>query len=349
MAKVIVTNELVDLIRSIRIEKKLTAKKISQTLKKSDSYIAKLEAGKIKTLSMEDLESIIAMISDGDKDIESVLEVAYNRLKVKYNSTEIENQLWFYNFDTVGRIIPVPESFCNEINDTLTANSISIDTLVMHINANEFMPKEIASNKEYPFNEWFSYRHADGTSDVYIKMKVDTEDVRDILQRKIIAASYVVFLAIALYTLRYSKGNDPLDEEKKDQLTTEARTFLRKHRIYKYIEKKEIRESVSEDQKPDFLSTDDLEVMQELSEIRDLLYLYSDLDVNRAKKQLHVIKKNLEWDAPFIASLMATEFFALGELCSYTVKKDLITELRTVFKKYIDMPEKQRKIESYTD
>lgn len=349
MAKVIVTNELVDLIRSIRIEKKLTAKKISQTLKKSDSYIAKLEAGKIKTLSMEDLESIIAMISDGDKDIESVLEVAYNRLKVKYNSSEIENQLWFYNFDTVGRIIPVPESFCSEVNSILDVNDISIETLVDHINANEFIPQEIANNKEYPFNEWFSYRHEDGTSDVYIKMKVDVEGVSGILQRKIIAAPYVVLLAIALYTLRYACGHDPVNEEARDQLTADARQFLRKHRIYKYVEKKEIRESVSEEQKPDYLSPDDLEVIQELSEIRDLLYLYSDLDVNRAKKQLHIIKTNLEWDAPFIVSLMATEFSALGEHCSYTVKKDLITELRAVFKKYLEMPEKQRKIESYSD
>jgi len=349
MAKVIVTSELVDLIRSIRIEKKLTAKKISQTLKKSDSYIAKLEAGKIKSLSMEDLESIIAMISDGDKDIESVLEVAYNRLKVKYSSTEIENQLWFYNFDTVGRIIPVPESFCKEINDALATQNISIDTLVTHINANEFMPQEIANDNDYPFNEWFSYRHTDGTSDVYIKMKVETDDIKDILQRKIIAAPYAVFLAIALYTLRYTNSNSSIDEKENDQLTDEARALLRKHRIYRFVEKQEIRESVSDNQKSELLSPDDLEVIRELNEIKDLLYLYSDLDVNRAKKQLHIMKENLEWDAPFVVSLMATEFSSLGNQCSYTVKKEMIKDIRAVFQKYLDMPEKQRKIESYSD
>ena len=62
MAKVLITNELVDLIRSIRVEKKMTAKRISQSLQKSDSYIAKLEAGKIRSLSLEDLESIFSML-----------------------------------------------------------------------------------------------------------------------------------------------------------------------------------------------------------------------------------------------------------------------------------------------
>ena len=77
MAKVLITNELVDLIRSIRVEKKMTAKRISQSLQKSDSYIAKLEAGKIRSLSLEDLESIFSMLLDGDKNKESILEVAF--------------------------------------------------------------------------------------------------------------------------------------------------------------------------------------------------------------------------------------------------------------------------------
>ena len=158
-----------------------------------------------------------------------------------------------------------------------------------------------------------------------------------------------MFRAIALYTLRYAQNNnDLLSEEEQDQLNKDASAFLRKHRIYRFIEKQEIREGVLEDQK-ESLSQDDLEVISELNEIKDLIYLYSDFDISVAKKQLNAIKQNLKWDAPFIVSLMSTEFSALGEHCSYTVKKDLITELRAVFKKYLDMPEKQRKIESYTD
>lgn len=347
MAKVLVSNELIDLIRSIRIDKKKTAKEISQALKKSDSYVAKLESGKIKYLNMDDLETIFTLLSDGDSDIEPVLEVAYNRLKIKYSPAEIENQLWFYNFDTIGRVIPVPESFCDEINQTLNAISMNVETLVSHINANEFIPQEITNNNDYPFNEWFS---TDGTSNFYIKMRVETKDVQGILEGKIIAAPYTLFFAIALYTLRYSHEQciSPTEMEM-NQLNTDARALLRKHRIYKYIEKQAIRESVSEEQKSDFLSPDDMEVIRELNEIKQLFYLYSDLDVTRAKKQLHEIKKNLQWDAPFIASLMSTEFYSLGERCSYTVKSELIKELRAVFKKYLDMPENQRKMETYSD
>lgn len=350
MAKVLVSNELIDLVRSIRIDKKKTAKEISQALKKSDSYVAKLESGKIKYLNMDDLETIFTLLSNGDKDIEPVLEVAYNRLKIKYSPKEIEDQLWFYNFDTTGRIIPVPASFCDEINNILSAKEISVDALVEHINANEFIPQEIANAKEYPYNEWFSYCHRDGTSDAYIKMQVGTDYIKGILQGKNPAAPYVVFRAIALYTIRYSRDYDSLLENSEaDQLNAEAQAMLRKHRIYTFVEKQEIRASVSEEQKPEFLSSDDIEVIRELDGIKQLFYFYSDLDVTRAKKQLHEIKKNLQWDAPFIASLMSTEFYSLGERCSYTVKSELIKELRAVFKKYLDMPENQRKMETYSD
>ena len=136
MPRAIITPELTETLRSIRLQNKVQAKKLAEHLQKSPAYISKLENGGIQTIDTKELYNIFQFISRESNSME-VAEKIYKSLKIRYSSKEIEEQLWFTNYDTVDCLLPIPEALIQELNDRIKKLEISRQYLNERINANE--------------------------------------------------------------------------------------------------------------------------------------------------------------------------------------------------------------------
>ena len=94
MARVIVTQELADTLRSIRIQNKIQAKLLANHINKSPAYISKLENGNIQTIDNNELYDILKLIIGDAGNYDEIAERIYASLKFKYTKKEIEEQVW---------------------------------------------------------------------------------------------------------------------------------------------------------------------------------------------------------------------------------------------------------------
>ena len=131
MSRAIVTPELADTLREIRIENGIQAKDLATHINKSAAFISRLEHRAIQTVDTDDLYAMLSYILTDSSNSEEILEKIYDSLRFKFTKDEIENFLWFTNFDTVERQIPVPESLIDIIN--LQASFLIIESTVISI------------------------------------------------------------------------------------------------------------------------------------------------------------------------------------------------------------------------
>lgn len=348
MAKAMITDELIGLIRSIRIENRVTAKALAAHIGKSASYITKLEHGSIQSISESDLFEMLRFILGDKADKDAIIESVFESLTIKYSAKEIENQLWFYNFDTVIRTIPVPESFCNDIQQILGEHSIALSYLVKRINQNEFIAPEIANNKSLPENEWLSCT-TDDKVEYCIRMHVSEEDISAILSRTITNSSYIILRAIALYSIKISAYGEAVNisAEQTHSLNERAMELLSKHKVYSLTEKQKLIEiAKTRSEQEALLSKSDYENISAVNSLFEVISLYSDFNVGLANEQLKSFTENLKWDAPFIMRIAALSFDKLSP-CSYRIKKALLNEIRGLLEKYMAIPESERTTEEY--
>ena len=70
MPRAIVTPELAETLRSIRLQNKVQAKNLAAHIQKSAPYISKLENGNIQTIDTEELYKILQYISNESNSTE---------------------------------------------------------------------------------------------------------------------------------------------------------------------------------------------------------------------------------------------------------------------------------------
>ena len=146
MAKIIVTKELAETLKTLRIQNGIKSNELATKINKSPAYITKLEKGAIQTLKEEEFDKILGYILKDLSNSDEVAETLYSSLKIKYSDEEIERQLWFNNFDTVVRLIPLPIELIEEINKMIEECSINKEYLLKMINSNQFLSDEEINN-----------------------------------------------------------------------------------------------------------------------------------------------------------------------------------------------------------
>ena len=144
-----------------------------------------------------------------------VAEKIYKSLKIKYSSKEIEEQLWFTNYDTVDCLLPIPEVLIQELNDRIKKLGITRQYLNERINANEALTSEEINDSSIPFNQWFHQKRIGGSAQS-IKIKLSEKQMNKILDRQIDVAPYVFVFCILFYILKiesYGEAINLSDEE----------------------------------------------------------------------------------------------------------------------------------------
>lgn len=354
MAKFEVTPELANMIKSARVQNDITAKAVAEHIGKSQSYLSRLENASIKTIEEGILTSIFRFIyqKKGDSlSLDSILEKIYSTIEVQYTDEEINQQLWWDTYDTVLRRIPVPGELINYILSVIDQNNINISELCRRINANEAIYPRVKNEDSFPFNEWCAFTKNHKKEMLFIKLKIEEDDIRKVLDRKETSTSYMTMKAILYYLNKMIMYGDSVEvgEEADDILNTTARNCLNEFRFFSISEKyrlKKIATSIEEEER--LISSFDRENQQLINRVLEVYKLYTDMDIALSNKMLMKYIENLEWDMGFMMAVLGTNFNELKDT-SFSMKKRLLGEIRKLVNEYKELPDEERKLNRYEE
>lgn len=331
MAKYEVTGELSELIKKIRIENKKTSIDIANAIGKSQAYISKLENSKILTIDEEVLMDIFSAIFGSEEDFNNFLNTNFKSLALKEykDEEELDKELWFNNFDTVLRQLPISDSFIDDINYRINKIGINYSILCNRINSNEDI-SDINYNQAYlPRNIW---SRIDNSGDMYIKLEIKPEKIKQILEGSIKKANYITLLSITYYLLKIENRVGP---EKNQTLFDQATEYLKSNGITRLIEKKPFTTGLRSDNDSSVYNEYDRTNNDILDGIVNELKIASEIDVISVSKMLLKYKKNLHWDAFFMLTLTSLNYDKL-KCISHDKRTEFLKEVKSLIDKYID-------------
>ena len=347
MPRAIVTPSLAETLRSIRLQNKIQARQLAAHIGKSPAFISKLENGSIQTIDTNELSSILQYISVDESPVE-LAEQIYKSLKLKYSSKEIEEQLWFVNYDTVECLLPIPDDLIDEFNLRINRLGISRAYLAGRINANEALPEEEINDNSIPYNQWY-HKERIGENAHSIKIKIPEKSIIQLLNKEYDAAPYVYIFCILYYLLKIEKYKDTilLSDEQNMKLMEETTEILNSFKFLSISEKNRIlSEKQSQEEIHELLSSFDNDNIDIINDIIQGFRFATEHNILFANDQLKAFGKNMHWDLGFMLKLISMEYCSL-EKTSVSNRKNLLNAIEALVKQYSDLPEEQNRIETY--
>ena len=328
-----VTPALSETIKTLRAQNKIQAKALATLVGKSPSYISKLEKNEIKTIDSKELEAILHLIAGSEENFQKILESILDVLELKYSKKEIDNQLWFQNFDTALRHIPIPKTLIDELNSIKSDLNITIEYLCNRINSNEELSSDVDNIDKYPFNEWQACVIKNRISYTFIKMKVDINEIYGIFDYTTIQSNYITLLAITYYLLKIKNHKQTINisPEESKLLMDNTINMLTNHKFLSILEKRHLINNSDSLMHNDFLSSHDKLNNKLILSILQQLQFFSEYDVLKANDCLSKFENNLNWDAMFMLSLLKLPFHKLEDL-NFTEKKELFSSISNLIK-----------------
>lgn len=352
MARYDVTLELATLIKSTRLTKKVTAKSIVRHINKSQAYFTKLEKGEIKTIDQDELINIFMFILGSEEAFQDFLNTTLaevlNTLSLRHSTEEINNEIWFRNFDEVQRLIPIPGKLVDELKEDMERNNISIDYLCKRINENECINSNVKDLDAYSHNFWHSIVEKGQIKYTFIKMKIDKSTIENILNQKIKSINYVTILSIALYIRiikTYVERIDVTQDEYKI-LFRDTKQYLNEHRFFSLQQKHRLESKAKNDaERESLMSVFDKENAKTINNIIATFRLFSDYDMLKTTEYLSKFETNLKWDCAFIFRLISFEFNKIT--CDITEKQQLLNEISKLVDDYINKKPEDKPLQLY--
>lgn len=345
MPKTQVTLELAATLKSIRTQKGIQAKDLAEHIGKSNAYITKLEKAEFKFIDSDLLDKIFAYLLGDDLDSDTIAKKTQELKKQKLSNEEIENQLWFVNFDTVSRRLPIPEKLIQFINERIEHTKIDREVLAIRINNNEALTQEEKNDETIEFNRWYSINENNQS----IKINMSSDLINNILDRKELFSSYVFVFCILLYTLKIEKYGEriELSQDENNSLMDETTNILNQFKFYSLAEKNNIIiNAENKDQLNEIWNSFDTENQKILSDILSCFRYASELDIANTNPRLKNFSANMHWDLWFMLKLISMKFSSLNDL-STTIKKEFLTDIEELIDKYNNLPQAQKKLETY--
>ena len=347
MPRAVVTPSLAETLRAIRLQNKIPAKQLAAHIRKSPAFISKLENGNIQTIDTEELYSILQFISGEESPIE-LAEQIYKSLQVKYTNKEIEDQLWFVNYDTVKCLLPIPGSIIDEFNSRIEQLGISRQYLALRINANEALSEKERNDSTIPINQWYHPENREGNVQ-NIKILFSEDWLCKILDKEIDVAPYVFIFCILFYLLKIEKCNDviAITDDQNRELMQETTNILCSHRFYSVFEKNRlIAERESQEEILDVLNSFDRDNFDILSDIIAGFHVASEQNIKSTNEQLRAFQVNMHWDLGFMLRIISLHYSRL-ERTSFSNKKKLLQEIEALVDRYSELTDEQNRIETY--
>ena len=346
MPKIVVTDKLADTLKMLRLQNGIKAKELAEYLGKTPGYVSKLEKQAVKNIELETVESIFSFILGDDYKKTEIWEQIYASLQIKYSKAEIDEEIWFSNFDTVYRYIPIPETIVDYFNDKLLSLNITRDFLLQRINANEALSDEEINDEKIKTNIWYT-ASSDGKAS--IKISIEKDELSNILDKKTLSSPYIYIFCILYYILKIEKYgsiikiNDPQIRE----LNQEVKSILNSHKFYSIIERENIvGQAQSKDEIRNLLSSFDNDNAKLIGEILGELKFASDMDIRITNDRLTGFLKNLSTDVWFTLKLISFDYYLL-EAVDMSQRKEFLKEIDELIKKYTDNQKNIKFTETY--
>lgn len=347
MAKFDVTPELGEILRITRIQNNIASKILAARLERSPAYISKLEKGEIRTIEESELTSILEyIVTDGDSFTEK-LETVTETLVQHYSREICNQQLWLRTYDWVTRRVSVPPGLIQELNHAYDLTPTNIVSLIAKINANAELPKAFLNDKIFPYNQWLPGVGGDGLQ--YIKLKLDPDEIIQVLCEIREETSYLLLYAIVRYLYRFKRYRDVtvLTEEQVTEVSLYTSQKLASYGIRTIVNQVwQRRDEVVQKNLSSMLSSPNPEVDSFAEEMISLISILTRLGLPNGAESLRCLTSSLEWDPAFTERIMCLPFSDL-EGVSYTNKKRLLAEIGQLIQKYKDLPPAQKSLESY--
>jgi transcriptional regulator with XRE-family HTH domain len=348
VARVIVTPELAETLRSVRLQNKIQAKVLAEHIAKSPAYISKLENGNIQSIDNHKLHSILKFIYCSDNSTDVIAEQIYATLKFKYSKKEIEDQLWFRNFDTVERKIPILDSLVDDINIRMQTLDITRQQLLKRINDNEALTEEERNDNSFPYNQWYHKSNSEGISQS-IKMLINMKQLDDILDKNVNASPYIIVFSVMFYILKIEQFGNlksiPTNENNKILLKTAD--ILNQFKFFSiaeknfFISKKETHEDIF-----NLLSAFDRDNFEIINDIISYFKIATDCNIIDTNIKLKNFRDNMLWDLGFMIKIISLDYKTLEKI-SVSNKRNLISEIEKLIFNFLKLPENMNKIEAY--
>lgn len=347
MPRAVVTTSLAETLRFIRQQNKITAKQLAVHIGKSPAFISKLENGSIQTVDTEELAAILQFIS-GDEPPVELAEQIYKSLKLKYTAKEIEEQLWFVNYDTVECLIPIPNALIDDFNSRIEKNNITRQYLAGRINSNEAIPDEEKEDKSIPFNQWYHQEHL-GEATQSIKIRLTEERLNKILDKEYDVAPYVFVFCILYYLLKIEKFKETtrISNEQNTKLMEETTLILNQYKFLSISEKNRIiSERQTQEEIHELLSTFDNDNIDIVNDIIHGFQFATEHNIKYANEHLKAFAENMHWDLGFMLRLISMNYSSLKKT-SVSNKRNLLAEIEALVKNYSELPDEKNLIETY--
>ena len=346
MPKIIVTDRLADTLKMLRMQNGIKSKDLAKHLGKTPGYVSKLEKQEVKNIEIETVESIFSFILGADYKKTEIWEQIYASLQIKYSKAKIEEEIWFANFDTVYRYIPVPDSIVDFINQKISELNINRDLLLKRINANEALCEEEINNSKRKCNIWYPSIVGEGS---YIKIDMSQQMLSNILDKKMLSCPYVFVFCILYYVLKIEKYGDTvtIDVSHTQQLYQKTTTILNDHKFYSIIERDNImRCAQSQEELQELLSSFDNDNVKLIGEILGRLKFASDLDIRRTNERLSSFLENLKADVWFTLKTISLDYHQL-ESIDTSQRKEFLKDVELLIQKYTDKQKTIKNTETY--
>jgi len=319
MATITITDELINIIKTERKQRKFKSNELSKLLKKNTSFISQLENGGIKQLDLNIFYEIFETLIPDDKNRSEFVTDLLKKQSVKLTKDEIKKQLWMATFDLQYRLIPITEElveFLIEEKDMLKVKGFTGNNIIDMVNLNEGLEQNLKENQvhaEYTDN---------GELNFSIKFKLGDSLVNDIISKKVAKINYVNLLGVinAIYKLEGHSKEDSYDL---------AQKILYKNKFYTLTEKN----SIIKQKNNELLSEPDKEFL----ELRNMLFsrisYLGDKDVKYMHNKFSVLLNNLTDELSLTLAVIGVSLVELKEVDRST-KQSFINEFKEMVQRY---------------
>lgn len=347
MPRAILSPTIADTIRNIRLQKKIQAKQLAKIINKSPAFISKLENGTLNSIDTDELFKLLNYLA-GDESANSIADQIYSSLELRYSEKEINEFLWFKNYDTVECRIPIPDILIDDINSRIESLGISREYLLSRINANESIPEEDKLDDAIPYNQWYQKRHS-GVFSSSIKILLTKDEMNLYLDKKGVLAPYVFVQCILFYLNKIEKYGEEtyLSKDQSDELMDNTVDELNANKFRSIAEKHRlISQKRNQSELKEALNSFDTENIEIINEVIQGFQFASEHDIISTNKQLDAFRKNMHWDLAFMLKLISLDYVGL-EHTSISNRKKILEEIADIIKRYKSLPKEENRLENY--
>jgi transcriptional regulator with XRE-family HTH domain len=303
-------------LKNFRVEKKVTAKSITEKFDKASSYVSKLENGAIKKI---DTDFLIQLCNFIDKSEQGLLSF-FKKITLNYTNFSNETKIIIKNIDELVIEHQIHPDFITYLNDYLKSHDLTIAQLTDKINENEDII-DVKGYENLPKNIW--YTCTSDIRDLIIKLEIPLYYIENLLKGNYATIHFVIAEAI-LYSL-YKLGAE-------EKINRAISNTLNLYNI------KPTRMSIiplSEEGKAqsDLYSGLDIDTINDLNNINSALRVVAAITKNYGAKKVNQISKNMSSDMGFYFAYMSLEIDKLGEK-DKDKKQQFLQEVKALVEKY---------------